>query len=465
MSHANNPRPDLPTLRRWDSDHLWHPFSSPEADLADPMLIIDHAEGCWLVDAEGNRYLDGVSSLWCNLHGHRVPELDNAIRFQLDKVAHSTLLGVSHAPAIELSRRLVEIAPPGLTRVFFSDNGATAVESALKMAFQFQLQRPDPKPAKSLFLSLGGAYHGDTLGAVGVGDLGLFHDRFGPLRVPALHACQPHCFRCPLGLSRPGCAMACASEAAKLIETHAERLAAVVIEPGMQGAAGMIPLPDGYLKRIREAATAHDVLLIADEVATGFHRAGPLFACDAEGVVPDFLCLAKGLTAGYLPMAATLTTEAVHRAFRGRPEEGRGFYHGHTYTGNPLAAAVALANLELVMAPGFAERVSHKADVLDEQLRRLADLSCVGDIRQKGLMAGVEIVNDKIDRRPFPPALGAGRRICRMARDRGVLLRPLGDTVVVMPPLAIETDEIVTICRTLKESLESFSREISGGAS
>ena len=465
MSHANNPRPDLPTLRRWDADHLWHPFSSPEADPADPMLIIDHAEGCWLVDTEGNRYLDGVSSLWCNLHGHRVPELDNAIRFQLDKVAHSTLLGVSHAPAIELSRRLVEIAPPGLTRVFFSDNGATAVESALKMAFQFQLQRPDPKPAKSLFLSLGGAYHGDTLGAVGVGDLGLFHDRFGPLRVPALHACQPHCFRCPLGLSRPGCAMACASEAAKLIETHAERLAAVVIEPGMQGAAGMIPLPDGYLKRIREAATAHDVLLIADEVATGFHRAGPLFACDAEGVVPDFLCLAKGLTAGYLPMAATLTTEAVHRAFRGRPEEGRGFYHGHTYTGNPLGAAVALANLELVMAPGFAERVSHKADVLDEQLRRLADLSCVGDIRQKGLMAGVEIVNDKIDRRPFPPALGAGRRICRMARDRGVLLRPLGDTVVVMPPLAIETDEIVTICRTLKESLESFSREISGGAS
>lgn len=428
------------------------------------MLIIDHAEGCWLVDTEGNRYLDGVSSLWCNLHGHRVPELDKALRLQLDKVAHSTLLGVSHAPAIELSRRLVEIAPPGLTRVFFSDNGATAVESALKMAFQFQLQRPDPKPAKSLFMSLGGAYHGDTLGAVGVGDLGLFHDRFGPLRVPALHACQPNCFRCPLGLSRPGCAMACASEAAKLIETHAERLAAVVIEPGMQGAAGMIPLPEGYLKRIRDASAAHDVLLIADEVATGFHRAGPRFACDAEGVVPDFLCLAKGLTGGYLPLAATLTTEAVHRAFRGRPEEGRGFYHGHTYTGNPLAAAVALANLELVMATGFAESVRHKADVLDEQLRRLWDLSCVGDIRQRGLMAGVEVVNDKIDRRPFPPALGAGRRICRMARDRGVLLRPLGDTVVVMPPLAIATDEIVTICRTLKESVESFSREISSGA-
>lgn len=454
---------DRQTLFQWDSDHLWHPFSSPEADPSDTMPIIDHAEGCWLVDIDGNRFLDGVSSLWCNLHGHRVPELDKAIRSQLDKVAHSTLLGASHSPAIVLARRLVEIAPAGLTRVFFSDNGATAVEAALKMAFQYQLQRPDPKPAKSHFLSLAGAYHGDTLGAVGVGDLGLFHDRFGPLRVPAIHSCQPHCYRCPLGLARPACALACAAEAERLIAVHGEKLAAVVVEPGMQGAAGMIPLPEGYLKRIRDASIAHDVLMIADEVATGFHRTGPRFACDAEGVVPDFLCLAKGLTAGYLPLAATLATEAIHEAFRGRPEEGRGFYHGHTYTGNPLGAAVALANLELITAPGFQESVNHKADVLSEQLRRLADLSCVGDIRQKGLMAGVELVDDKMGQRRFPSGLGAGRRVCRKARDRGVLLRPLGDTVVVMPPLAIATDEIVTICQVLKESLESFSREIPRG--
>lgn len=463
MRESNNPQPDSQTLRRWDSDHLWHPFSSPETDSGDPMPVIERAEGCWLVDMDGNRLLDGVSSLWCNLHGHKVPELDAAIRAQLDKVAHTTLLGASHAPAIELARRLVEIAPPGLTRVFFSDDGATAVEAALKMAFQYQLQRPDPKPLRTRFLSLSGAYHGDTLGAVGVGDLGLFHDRFGPLRLPAIHACQPHCRRCPLGLERPGCALACAGEAGRLIAAHAETLAAVVVEPGMQGAAGMIPLPEGYLRQVRDAALEHDVLLIADEVATGFHRTGPRFACDAEAVVPDFLCLAKGLTGGYLPLAATLTTETIHGAFRGKPTEGRGFYHGHTYSGNPLGAAAALANLRLVMAPGFQSGVDRRARVLGGELARLSSLSCVGDIRQRGLMAGVELVEAKAGLRAFPPERGAGRRVCRLARDRGVLLRPLGDTVVLMPPLAMESDEIVIMCRALGEAIESFLGETGAG--
>lgn len=456
------PVADPDTLRRWDADHLWHPFSSPEADSSDVMPIIVGAEGCWLVDIGGNRLLDGVSSLWCNLHGHRVPEIDAAISNQLAKIAHSTLLGASHPSAIELARRLVEIAPTGLTRVFFSDNGATAVEAALKMAFQYQLQRPDPKPGKTRFLSLRGAYHGDTLGAVGIGDLGLFHDRFGPLRVPALHACQPSCHRCPLGLARPACAIACASEAEKLIAGNADRLAAVVVEPGMQGAAGMIPLPEGYLRRLRDAATEHDVLLVADEVATGFHRCGPMFACQEEGVSPDLLCLAKGLTGGYLPLAATLATEQIHQAFRGPPEAGRGFYHGHTYTGNPLGAAAALANLDLLASPGFAAEVARKSAKLGRGLDSLTGLPGVAGVRHKGMMAGVDLSGHDGQ---FVLAGAAGRRVCRLAREMGVLLRPLGDTVVVMPPLAVTDDEIDILCLTLAESIRRHAAERPGAGS
>jgi adenosylmethionine-8-amino-7-oxononanoate aminotransferase len=449
-------QPDRATLERWDANHLWHPFSSPTLHTADPPLIIDRAEGCWLIDLDGNRYLDGTSSLWCNIHGHRVPELDLAIRNQLDRVAHSTLLGASHAPAIVLARRLAEIAPSGLDRVFFSDDGATAVESALKMSFQYQLQRADPKPGKSLFLSLRGAYHGDTLGAVGVGDLGLFHDRFGPLRVAALHACQPACHRCPLNLKRLTCGIACADEAARLVRKHADQLAAVIIEPGIQGAAGMIPLPDGYLTQIRDVTRQCDVHLIADEVATGFYRTGSMFACDVEKVSPDFLCLAKGLTGGYLPLAATLTTSEIHAAFAGSPEAGRGFYHGHTYTGNPLGAAVALANLELMARPGFAEHVAELIVTLEQELRGFQQVLSVGDIRQRGLMAGVEIMKDRASGESFPSSAGVGRIICRWMRQKGVLLRPLGDTIVIMPPLAASSEDIRHICQTLMQAIRAF---------
>ena len=456
MSSNNPDQTDRATLERWDADHLWHPFSSPTLDPTDPPLIIDRAEGCWLIDLDGNRYLDGTSSLWCNIHGHRVPELDLAIRNQLGRVAHSTLLGASHAPAIVLARRLAELAPAGLSRVFFSDDGATAVEAALKMSFQYQLQRSDPKPGKSLFLSLRGAYHGDTLGAVGVGDLGLFHDRFGPLRVAALHACQPACYRCPLNLKRPTCGIACAAEAAQLIRKHADQLSAVIIEPGIQGAAGMIPLPDGYLTQIREVTRQCDVHLIADEVATGFYRTGTMFACEGEKVIPDFLCLAKGLTGGYLPLAATLTNSEIHSVFAGRPEAGRGFYHGHTYTGNPLGAAVALANLELMARPGFAAHVAELISTLEHELCGFQRFSTVGDIRQRGLMAGVEIMKDRGSGESFPSSACVGKIICGWMRQKGVLLRPLGDTIVIMPPLASSSDDIRHICQTLMQAILAF---------
>jgi len=426
----------LAELRQWDRDHVWHPFTAVPDGGGEPPPIIERAEGCYLIDAEGHRYLDGVSSMWCNVHGHRVPELDAALREQLERVAHSTMLGLANVPATRLARPLVELAPPGLTRVFYSDDGATAVEVALKMAFQYWRQCPSPRPGKTKFLALESAYHGDTLGDVSVGDVARFHRLFGPLLFPTLKAPSPYCYRCPLGLQRTACRIDCVEKLASLVGEHAGELAAVVVEPLVQGAAGMITAPPGFLRRVREVTREHGVLLIADEVATGFGRTGTLFACEQEGVTPDFLCLAKGLTGGYLPLAATLTTEEVFRAFVGPPDAGRAFCHGHTYTGNPLGAAVALANLDLLEA-GVMAALPGKVAQLRRHLARIAGLPCVGDVRQCGLIAGIELVADRATKAAFPAEKRVGARTCRLARERGVLLRPLGDVIVVMPPLAV----------------------------
>jgi adenosylmethionine-8-amino-7-oxononanoate aminotransferase len=446
-------------LECWDKNHLWHPFTPMQAYAAETGVIIERAHGCLLVDTTGREYIDGVSSLWCNVHGHRVPELDQAIRDQLDRVAHSTLLGVANVPAIRLARRLVELAPPGLSRVFFSDDGATAVEVALKMAFQYWRQCPEPQPRRTQYLALTGAYHGDTLGDVSVGDLGRFHHLFKPLLFPTVRAPSPHCYRCPLGLERKSCRIDCVETLAELVREHRDTLAAVVIEPLVQAAAGIIPAPDGYLRRVREVTRQHGVLLIADEVAVAFGRTGTLFACEQEGVSPDFLCVAKGLTGGYLPLAATLTTEDVYRAFLGRPEEGRTFYHGHTYTGNPLGAAVALANLDLFESSGLLAALTGKTERLRRHLVRIATLPCVGDIRQCGLMAGIELVQDRKTKQPFPAQRRTGARVCRLARDRGVLLRPLGDVIVVMPPPAIDVDLLDRMMEILYECVALVSGE------
>jgi adenosylmethionine-8-amino-7-oxononanoate aminotransferase len=445
-------------LRRWDRDHVWHPFTPVPEGGGEPALFIERAEGCYLIDPEGRRLIDGVSSLWCNVHGHRVPELDDAVRSQLDRVAHTSMLGLANVPATELARRLVGLAPPGLTRVFYSDNGATAVEVALKMAFQFWRQCPEPQPGKTKFLALQSAYHGDTLGDVSVGDVARFHRLFGPLLFPTLRAPAPYCYRCPLGLERTTCRIACVEELAGLVAGHAHELAAVVVEPLVQGAAGMITAPAGYLRRVRDVTREHGVLLIADEVAVGFGRTGTLFACEQEGVTPDFLCLAKGLTGGYLPLAATLTTEEVFRAFVGLPEAGRAFYHGHTYTGNPLGAAVALASLDLLERDVLAS-LPGKVARLRAGLARIAALSCVGEVRQCGLMAGIELVADRASKTPFPAEKRAGARACRLARDRGVLLRPLGDVVVVMPPLAIDDSLLDVLLTALYDSLSVMAVE------
>jgi adenosylmethionine-8-amino-7-oxononanoate aminotransferase len=433
------PEPDENTLRDWDRAHLWHPFTAQADWAASDPLVIDRAEGVYLYDLEGRRYLDGVSSLWCNVHGHRHPTIDAAVRAQLDRVAHATLLGLTNRPAVELARGLVELAPPGLTRVFFSDDGATAVEVALKMAFQYWRQKDRPEPGRTRFVALGNAYHGDTLGDVSVGGVERFHAMFGPLLFPALRIPSPHPYRWPEGQD---CLASALDAADRTLGAHAGQVAAVVVEPLVQGAAGMIVHPEGYLRGLRELTRKHDTLLIADEVAVGFGRTGTMFACEREGVAPDFLCLAKGITGGYLPLAATLTTEEVYAAFFGTAAEGKTFMHGHTYGGNPLGAAAALASLRVFEEERTLVRLGPKVARLGERLAGLATLPHVGDVRQCGLIAGIELVRDRQSKAPYAWDEGIGAKVCRRARDFGLLTRPLGDVLVVMPPLAIEVAQL-----------------------
>jgi adenosylmethionine-8-amino-7-oxononanoate aminotransferase len=446
-------------LEQWDREHLWHPFTPMQAYAVARPLIVQQARGCMLMDLDGRWYIDGVSSLWCNVHGHAVPELDAAVREQLAQVAHSTLLGLSNVPAVKLARKLVELAPAGLNHVFFSDDGATAVEVALKMAFQYWRQRPEPRPGKVKYLALSRAYHGDTLGDVSVGDVSHFHSLFTPLLFPTERAPSPYCYRCPLGLERRHCRIDCAAELEEIVRRRHEELAAVVVEPLVQGAAGMIVAPEGFLRRVRDVTAEHGVLLIADEVAVGIGRTGTLFACEQEQVVPDLLCIAKGLTGGYLPLAATLATDEIYRAFLGRPEEGRTFFHGHTYTGNPLGAAVALASLELLESNKVLAALPPRIDLLRRHLERIAALPHVGDVRQKGLMAGIELIADRTSKRPFPPAARMGAAVCQRARDHGAILRPLGDVIVLMPPLAIDLDLLdrlgQIVCDSIHETCSS----------
>ncbi|MDR3636776.1 MAG: adenosylmethionine--8-amino-7-oxononanoate transaminase [Isosphaeraceae bacterium] len=437
-----NQQPPGQTIRDWDRAHVWHPFTALADWEASEPLVIERGEGCYLIDDRGRRYLDGVSSLWCNVHGHRHPALDEALRRQIDKLAHSTLLGVTHAPAAELAHELVERAPMGLTRVFFSDDGATAVEVALKMTFQYFRQKAKPEPQRTRFLALGGGYHGDTLGDVSVGGVERFHAMFGPLLFPALRAPAPHCYRCPLGLKRPDCALECLGAVERILDEHPGEVAAIVVEPLLQGAAGMIVHPEGYLSGLRALSRRHGALLIADEVAVGFGRTGTLFACAREDVTPDFLCLAKGITGGYLPLAATMTTEEVYSAFYGRAADGKTFYHGHTYGGNPLGAAVALANLRVFDEERTLESLQPKICRLTARLRDFTALRHVGDVRQLGLIAGVELVADRESKTPFAWSEQVGAKVCARARHEGLLIRPLGDVLVIMPPLAIRLEQL-----------------------
>jgi adenosylmethionine---8-amino-7-oxononanoate aminotransferase len=431
-----------------DRAHLWHPFTQMALWPSDDPLIIERAEGNELIDDLGRRYLDGVSSLWCNVHGHRKREMDEAVRAQLDRVAHSTLLGLASVPSIELAEALVRLAPEGLSRVFYSDSGSTAVEVALKMAYQFWQQRG--RQEKTRFAALTEAYHGDTVGSVSVGGMELFHGVFRSLLFEVERLPSPSPYHWTGGGDPLGGALAAAE---KLLAEKASTLAAVVLEPLVQGAAGMWMHPPGYLRAMADLCRKHDVLLVCDEVATGFGRTGTMFAVEQEGVRPDFLCLAKGLSGGYLPLAATLTTERVYEAFLGEFASARTFFHGHTFTGNPLACAAALASLRLFETERVLERVRRTAETLRPKLAAIAELEHVGDVRQRGLMIGIELVADRRTRRPYEYAERIGHRVCLALRRRGILLRPLGTVVVMMPPLSLTEAEAVRLGDAMREAI------------
>ncbi|MBI3809638.1 MAG: adenosylmethionine--8-amino-7-oxononanoate transaminase [Nitrospirae bacterium] len=448
------------TLQTEDRRYLWHPFTQQRDWVKTAPLIIERGQGVYLYDSDGRRYMDGVSSIWVNLHGHRKGALDRALTAQLKRIAHSTLLGLSSVPAIELAKRLVGIAPHGLTRVFYSDNGSTAVEVALKMAFQYWRLRGGSNKSKTKFLHLGQAYHGDTLGAVGVGGIPIFHERFKPLLRPSFEAHAPYCYRCPLNMTFPQCRLACADSVEDVLTRHHGEIAALIVEPMLLAAGGMITMPPGYLTRLRKLCTRYRVLMIADEVATGFGRTGLMFACGHEGVKPDLMAISKGLTGGYLPLAATLTTEKIYRAFLGRYEEFKTFFHGHSYTGNPLGCAVALANLDVFEKEHTLERLQPKIAALTRLLKPLRDHSHVGDIRQIGLIAGIELVRNRETKAPYPLAERVGMHVGEEARMLGLLIRPLGNIIVLMPPLSTTTKELRQMMAIVTKAIKAVTSDL-----
>ncbi|HZI90694.1 MAG TPA: adenosylmethionine--8-amino-7-oxononanoate transaminase [Thermoleophilaceae bacterium] len=414
-----------------DRDCLWHPFTQQRGWAGEEPVIVERAEGTDLIDTEGRRYIDGVSSLWCNVHGHRHPSIDAAVRGQLDRVAHSTMLGLTHPAAIRLARRLVDLAPPGLTRCFYSDSGSTATEIALKMAFQYWAQRGGEGARRTRFVSLREAYHGDTIGSVSAGGIDLFHATYRPLLFDTLKAEPGHI-----------------ADMERLFAAHGGEIAAVIMEPLVQGAAGMLVHPPGYLRAVRALCDRHGALLICDEVATGFGRTGRMFACEHEDVAPDLLCLAKGITGGYLPLAATLATEEIYEGFLGEHAEFRTFFHGHTYTGNPLACAAGLATLDVFEQERTLERLQPKIELLGELLAELEASPSVAEVRRRGFMCGIQLAD-------HPVEMQMGHKVTLEARRRGAIVRPLGDTVILMPPLVIAEAELRRLVEITGEAIDA----------
>ena len=437
-----------------DRSKIWHPFTQMADYRTEAPVIIERGEGATLIDVDGKRYLDGVSSLWVNVHGHRHPKLDQALKDQIDKIAHSTLLGLSNVASIEFAEKLLSVVPANLQHVFYSDSGSTAVEIALKIAFQYSQQCGHTQKTK--FVSFQNAYHGDTIGAVGVGGIDLFHEMYRPLLFETHRTRHPYPYRD--GAASPEASrQACLDEFEALLEKHHSEIAACIIEPLVQGAAGIITAPPGFLRGVRELCNRYKILLIADEVATGFGRTGTLFACEQEAVQPDIMCLAKGITGGYLPLAVTLTSDEIFQAFLGRYEDLKTFFHGHTYTGNPLACAVATANLELFAEEKTLTRVQERSRQLEQRLASFYDLAAVGDVRQCGMMVGIELVQDRNTKEPYPLADKIPHQIVLAARERGLITRPLGSVMVLMPPLCITEVELDQICDRTYEAIKEVT--------
>lgn len=453
-------------LEELDREYIWHPFTQMKDWIKETPIIIAEGRDCFIKDIYGRWYLDGVSSLWVNIFGHRKQEIDDAIKEQLDKIAHTTLLGLSNVPAIKLAEKLVRIVQESfqnvqslpekskrkvLSKVFYSDNGSTAVEVALKMAFQYWKHKG--VDGKNSFVSLNNAYHGDTLGAVSVGGVDIFHNAFGPLLFKTYKAPSPYCYRCELGKAYPDCNYACLKKMENIFKAHSAKIAAIIIEPLVQAAGGMITSPLGYLKGVRELCDKYNILMIADEVATGFGRTGKMFACEHEDVVPDIMCLSKGITGGYMPLAVTLATDEVYKAFFGEFKELKTFFHGHSYTGNPLACAAAIACLDLFGKETVLKNLQGKIDILETWLKDISDLRHVGDVRNAGFIAGVELVKNKKTKEPYNWEEKTGWKVAYHAREKGVLIRPLGNVIVIMPPLSISEQNLKQLLKVIEESI------------
>ena len=462
-------------LEDLDKKYIWHPFTQMRDWLEEKPVIISEGRDCFIKDIYGRWYLDGVSSMWVNIHGHRKKEIDEAIKEQIDRISHSTLLGLSNVPAIQLSERLIKLFsqslvgsqlpnPPipllvkggwGGFKVFYSDNGSTSVEVALKMAFQYWLHKG--VTGKNSFLSLENAYHGDTLGAVSVGGIETFHKVFRPLLFKTYNAPSPYCYRCESGLSYPDCKTACLKKMEAILRKHSSEIAAVIIEPLVQAAGGMLVAPAGYLKGVRDLCTKYKALMIADEVATGFGRTGKMFACEHEAVTPDIMCLSKGITGGYLPLAVTIATDEIYNAFLGEFRELKTFFHGHSYTGNPLACAAALACLDIFEKEETLKNLQPKIELLEGWLKEISELPHVGDARNKGLMAGVELVKDKNTKEPYAWEEKMGWKAAYHARDNGVFIRPLGNVMVIMPPLSISIENLGRMLGIIKNAISAVT--------
>ncbi len=445
---------DKETLAAWDKRYLWHPFTQMQDWLAAEPVIIARGEGCYLIDVDGNRYIDGVASMWTSVHGHNHPELNTALKTQVDQVAHSTLLGYSNIPAIELAKKLVELTPIGLNKVFYSDNGSTAVEIAVKMAYQYWQHKGEPQ--RKLFVHFDKAYHGDTIGAMSVGGIDSFHTTFDSLLFKGIRVLAPETYRS--GTTNDS---AIKTQWLNAVENafseHSGQISGIILEPLIQGAGGMLLSPRGFLKELSALAKRSKTLLIVDEVMTGFGRTGKMWACEHEAVTPDLLCTAKGLAAGYLPLAATLTTDEIYNAFLGEYGDLKTFFHGHTFTGNPLACAVALENIAIFEREDLLSQLQPTIEHFNNRLQEFYRLAHVGDVRVCGLAAGIDLMENPDTHTPYPFVEKVGIRVCKEALTRGALLRPLVNTIVLMPPLQISISELDALLDIVYVSIEAVT--------
>ena len=450
-----NPKQDEDLIR--DFHHVWHPCTQMKDHTEVPPLLIDRAEGIYLYDCEGNQYMDVISSWWVNLFGHNHPKINQAIKDQLDKMAHVMFAGVTHLPAIDLAEKLVRASSPELNKVFFSDNGSTAVEVALKMSLQYWLQTG--KPQKTKFIYLKGGYHGETLGALSVCGINLFREKFEKVLPQNQEVQGPDCLRCPFGLKRESCNAECFETMEQAIEKNRDTVAGVILEPLVQGAAGMNMYPPVYLEKLEDACKASGVHVIYDEVAVGFGRTGSLFVSEHHGMNPDFLCLSKGITSGYLPLAATLTTDVIYQAFYDDYKSFKLFIHSHSYSANPLACAAANVTLDLLTEAGFIDGLQPKVKAIREQGEILCDLPWCGEFRQTGMIAAVELVRNRETLEPFSMEQRVGHQIFLEGLKREVVLRPLGDVVYFIPPLVIEPGQIEAMMNAAHESIEAVLKK------